>query len=211
MSSGTKAAPSTRSFVRRIALAAWRAEIGMWVSLGRFVFRRPRVPAGASGFTYHAPIQTILVIFIVLSALEIPIIDLIVHPWPWVRIPLLIAGIWGVTWMLGLLFGFLTRPHSVGPLGIRARRGPALDLDLPWEVIASVARARDVAEKAPDVADEPHGRTLALRMQNECNVLIELEQAVDVQLPRGVERVEAVRLWVDDLDGFLKAVRLHMP
>jgi hypothetical protein len=54
-------------------------EIGIWQSLYRFVFRRPRVPEGAVGFSYHRQVWTILMIFIGLSASEIPIIDLIVH------------------------------------------------------------------------------------------------------------------------------------
>lgn len=196
----------------RIARAAWRMEVGVWASLYRFVFRRPRVPSGASAFAYHSPVLTILVIFIVLSAIEIPVIDLIVHPWPWVRIPLLIAGIWGVTWMLGLLLGFLTRPHAVGPEGIRARYGAEIDVDLPWTVVASVERSRDVTEKAPKVRDEPpHGRTLALRMQNETNVLVVLERPIVVRLGSDVVEVDAVRLWTDDLDGFLSAVRTHIP
>ncbi|MET0735460.1 MAG: hypothetical protein ABWY55_07440 [Microbacterium sp.] len=197
--------------IAKIGRAAWRAEVGIWKSLARFVFRRPRVPAGASAFSYHSPILTILVVFIVLSAIEIPIIDLIVHPWPWLRIPLLILGVWGVTWMLGLLLGFLTRPHAVGPDGIRARSGADIDVDLPWAVIHSVERSRDVAEKAPKIRDEPHGRTLALRMQHETNILVVLEQPVAASLDDGTHDIDAVRLWTDDPDGFLSAVRTHIP
>jgi hypothetical protein len=190
---------------------AWRAEVGVWQSLYRWAFRRPRVPAGASGFSYHSPVLTILVIFIVLSAVELPIVDLIVHPWPWVRIPLLILGIWGLTWMFGLLLAYLTRPHAVGPEGIRARLGADLEAVLPWGVVESVERSRDFAEKAPKVRDEEHGRTLAIRIANETNVLIVLERPVCVHVGGRDVEVDAVRLWVDDLDGFLDAVRTHIP
>ena len=207
------AAPPTPVGARlaKLARAAWRAEVGVWKSLYRWLFRRPRVPRGASGFSYHSPVLTILVIFIVLSAIEIPIVDLIVHDWPWVRIPLLAAGIWGVTWMIGLLLGFLTRPHAVGPEGIRARSGADVDIDLPWEVVASVEKSHDSREKAPKIRDEPHGRTLALRMQDETNVLVVLEQPVTARLGDTASEVDAVRLWVDDPDGFMTAVRTHIP
>ncbi|MDY0909658.1 hypothetical protein [Microbacterium sp. CFBP9034] len=208
---GVAERPTVSSRVVSIARAAWRAEVGMWQGLYRWLFRRPRVPAGGSAFSYHSPILTILVIFIVLSAVEIPIVDLIVHPWPWVRIPLLALGIWGVTWMLGLLLSYLTRPHAVGPEGIRARDGAHVDIDLPWEAVASVERSRDVLEKAPKVRDEPHGRTLALRMQDETNILIVLERPVTARLGDEVVEFDAVRLWVDDSDGFLSAVRTHIP
>jgi hypothetical protein len=197
--------------VARLGRAAWRAEVGIWKSLYRWIFRRPRVPEGADAFTYHSPILTILVIFIVLSAIEIPVIDLIVHPWPWVRIPLLALGVWGVTWMLGLLLSFLTRPHAVGPGGIRARYGADVDIDLSWDVVSSVEPSRDVTEKAPRVRDEEHGRTLALRTQNEANVLIRLEHPMTARFGDDHVEFDAVRLWVDDLDGFLSAVRTHIP
>jgi len=210
MSVMTEIAPG-RDRVARIARLAWRAEVGVWQSLYRWLFRRPRVPAGASGFAYHSPVMTILVIFIVLSAVEIPIVDLIVHPWPWVRIPLLALGIWGVTWMVGLMLGYLTRPHSVGPDGIRARLGTDLDVDLPWEAVASVERSRDVTEKAPKIRDEAHGRTLAIRMANETNILVTLEHPVPTEVSGRPAELDAVRLWVDDPDGFMSAVRTHIP
>lgn len=199
------------SRVASIARAAWRAEVAVWQGLYRWLLRRPRVPRGASSFTYHSPVRTILVVFIVLSAVEIPIVDLIVHPWPWVRIPLLALGVWGVTWMIGLLLSYITRPHAVGPEGIRARLGGDVDIDLPWDAVASVEKSRDVQEKAPKVRDERHGRTLALRMQDETNVLIVLEQPVRARWGGATHEVDAVRLWVDDLDGFMTAVRTHIP
>jgi len=205
------ASTSAPQRARRIARIALRAEIGIWQSLGRWVFRRPRVPAGATGFAYHSPVLTILMIFIVLSAIEIPIIDLIVHPWPWVRIPLLILGIWGLTWMIGLAASYLTRPHAVGPAGIRARLGADIDVDLPWDAVASVERSRDVAEKAPKMRDEAHGRTLSLRMANETNILVVLETPVRTRLSDEIVEIDAVRLWADDVDGFLDAVRTHIP
>lgn len=209
--SATPARPPRRRAARRALAIAVRAEVGVWQSLYRWVFRRPRVPAGASAFAYHSPVLTILWIFIVLSAVEIPIIDLITHPWPWVRIPLLILGVWGLTWMIGMALGYVTRPHAVGPAGIRARFGADIDVDLPWDVVASVERSRDVAERAPKVRDEEHGRTLALRIANETNILIVLEKPVHARLSAGIVPVDAVRLWADDVDGFLSAVRTHIP
>lgn len=209
MTIGIAAAPVAR--LRRFARWAWRTEVGVWTGLYRFIFRRPRVPAGATAFAYHAPVHTILLIFIALSAIEIPVVDLIVHRWTWVRVPLLIAGIWGVTWMVGLLFGYLTRPHAVGPDGIRARMGTEVEVRLPWEVVRSVERSRDVVEKAPRLRDEPHGRTLGLRMQDETNVLVLLERPVSARVAGVPADIDAVRIWVDDLDGFMSAVRTHIP
>ncbi len=98
-----------------LALRALRVEVRIYESLWRAIARRPSIPRGAQGFRYHRPVLTILVIFIVLSAIEIPILDLVVHRWLPLRIVFLVLGIWGLTWMLGLLCAYLTRPHTVGP------------------------------------------------------------------------------------------------
>ena len=68
-----------------------------------------------------------------------------------------------------------------------------------------------MTEKAPKIREEPHGRTLALRIANETNVLIVLERPVPVRLAHGSAQIDAVRLWADDVDGFLDAVRTHIP
>ncbi|MGA7148088.1 MAG: hypothetical protein WBX17_06345 [Microbacterium sp.] len=77
--------------------------------------------------------------------------------------------------------------------------------------MAAVEKSQDVQEKAPKIQDEEHGRTLALRIGNETNVLITLDHPVRTTLRDDVVEVDAVRLWVDDLDGFVSAVRTHIP
>jgi hypothetical protein len=186
-------------------------EIHGYQSLYRFAFRRPRVPAGAVGFPYHQPVLAILIVFVVLSAVELAVVDLIVHRWAQVRIPLLILGIWGLIYMVGLLFGMLTRPHAVGPEGIRVRSGAEVDIGLPWDDIYSVARRRDVQEKQPKITlDEEGWATLHLRMQNETNLEIKLERPTTVRLPHGTETVSTLKLYADDPKAFLDEVRRHI-
>lgn len=198
--------------VAYIARRALALEIGIYQSIYRFVFRRPRVPTGAVGFTYHKQVWTILMIFIGLSAFEIPIIDLIVHRWPVVRIAFLALGIWGLTWMIGLALGFVTRPHSVGPDGIRVRNGAETDVPLPWDDVESVGLAPQTDEaKSPRVTEDDEGkRTLWMRMQNETNIEVALERAVTIRLPSGPETVDVVRFWVDEPKAFLAEVRRHI-
>ncbi len=198
----------TRQLIRRGS----KLEADGWASLGRLIFRRPRVPRGAVPVPYHRPVRGILIVFIVLSALEIPIIDLIVHPWPFVRIPLLILGIWGVTWMLGFLAGYITRPHAVGPEGIRVRLGTEIDIPLPWDDVLSVARRSEMRHKGPKYTP---GRmddawVLHLRMQDETNLVVELERPVEITMPQGVVRIDEIRFWADDPAAFLNAARPHL-
>ncbi|MGW5667805.1 hypothetical protein [Micromonospora sp. NPDC003776] len=85
---------------------AVRYEIGMWRSLFRWLLRRPQTTEpGAEVFGYVGVVQPILIAFIVLSAVEIPIFDLILRhtlPWPSVRTVVLALGVWGLLWMIGL-------------------------------------------------------------------------------------------------------------
>ncbi|HEU4807494.1 MAG TPA: hypothetical protein VFT01_04470 [Homoserinimonas sp.] len=204
-----------RTAWRRVKYLARRAigmELGVWLSLYRFVFRRPRVPAGAKGFSYHRPVMSIMIVFIVLSAVEIPIVDLIVHHWLFIRIPFLILGIWGLTFMVGFVFGFLTRPHAVGPDGIRVRSGAEVDIPISWDDIYSVEPNKQVAEsaKAPKVTPGDDGDTLHLRIQNETNILIRLERPTVVRLPHGAETVREIRLYADEPKQFMDAVRRHI-
>jgi hypothetical protein len=195
-----------------LARRAVMMEIHGYLSIYRFIFRRPRVPAGATGFPYHQPVLTVLIAFVVLSAVELVAVDFIVRRWPPVRIPLLILGIWGLVYMFGLLFGMLTRPHAVGPDGIRVRQGSEIDIKLTWDEIVAVSRRTDIAQqKPPKVTVGPDGTaTLHLRMQSETNLEITLDRPTELRLPHGAETVTAVALYADDPQGFLAAVRRHM-
>ncbi|QEO13235.1 hypothetical protein FLP10_01495 [Agromyces intestinalis] len=195
-------------------------ELRIYESIARLVVRRPAVETGGSGFSYHRPVLTVLVVFIVLSAVEIPFIDLIVHRWPAVRIGFLVLGIWGLTWMVGFLAAFLVRPHAVGPTGIRVRSGLEIDVPLGWDEIASVAVDHRVDEpKSPRFVGGDDGsdatRTLVLRMQDATNVEIVLERPTAVTLPGraprgGTQVVGAVQFWTDDPRGLLAAVRPYL-
>jgi hypothetical protein len=170
------------------------------------------VPAGAVGFSYHQPILAIMIVFIAVSAVEVAVVDLIVSRWPHIRVPFLVVGVWGLVWMLGLLFGMLTRPHAVGPDGIRVRYGAETDIPLAWERIDSVAlRKRTAPEKEPKVSVDAEGAaTLHMRISNETNLAIEFDRPTAVRLPSGVETVSAVSLYADDPQGFLNEVRRHI-
>lgn len=191
-------------------------ELGIYASIARFIGRRPAVPHGAAGFSFHKPVLAILIVFILVSAVEIPIVDLIAHRWPAVRIPFLILGIWGLTWMLGLLCGYLVRPHTVGPDGIQVRDGLEVDIALSWDDIASVARdLRIEEEKPPKIIESDDSRTLMMHINNETNVEIELERPTVVRLPgggalSGDQAVTVVRMWVDEPRQFLDEVRKYI-
>lgn len=195
-----------------LAKRALLFEVHGYQSIYRFVCRRPRVPAGATAFSYHQPVLAVLIVFVGLSAVELVAVDLIVRRWESVRIPLLVLGAWGLVWMIGMLFGLLTRPHAVGPDGIRLRDGAEAEIVLPWDDVASVAiRKRTVQDKQPRVSVDDRGQaTLHLRVANETNLEVELERPVRLRLPHGTETVSRAAYYADDPKGFLAEVRRHI-
>ena len=187
-------------------------ELHGYQSIYRFIFRRPKVPTGAAGFSYHQPILAIMIVFIVVSAVEVIVLDWIVNRWTYIRIPLLIISIWGLVWMLGLIFGMLVRPHAVGPDGIRVRYGSEVDIPIAWKDVYSVTRRKQaIQDKQPKVTIDENGvATLHMRIQNETNIEVRLERPVPVKLPHGIETVCTVKLYADDPTRFMDAVRSHM-
>ncbi|NJP32081.1 hypothetical protein [Micromonospora thermarum] len=115
-----------------------RYEIGVWRSLYRWVFRRPeKLGAGDQTFSYVGAVTTLMWIFIILSAVEIPIFELML-PWETVRKVALGLGIYGLLWMFGLLASNKVHPHVVGDAGLRVRQSVTLDLTIPWASIETV-------------------------------------------------------------------------
>lgn len=199
-------------FAGYLAKRATLMELRGYQSIYRFVFRRPRVPTGATPFTYHQPILAILIVLVVVSAVEMVVVDVIVSRWTYVRIPLLVLSVGGLVYMLGLLFGMLVRPHAVGPEGINVRSGSEIDIPLSWDDIASVTRRKHVIQdRQPKVTLDDDGRaTLHLRIHNETNIEIGLERARALRLPHGTEVVDAVALYADDPKAFMDAVRVYL-
>lgn len=197
---------------RRVLSLARRAlllELRMYASIGRAVARRPDVEPGGEGYRYDAPVRVLVVAFLVVSAVELVVVDLLVHRWPLVRVPFLVVGVWGLVWMLGLLCSHRVRPHAVGPSGLVLRDGIDLDLHLPLEAVAEVrTRRRSYAEKPARVVEDQGSRVLVLHVSQETDVDLRLVGPRTFRLPNGrVVEVDAVRVWVDDPAGFVAATR----
>ncbi|HMR48390.1 MAG TPA: hypothetical protein PKE40_03415 [Arachnia sp.] len=157
-----------------------------------------------------------MIVFVAVSAAEIVVIDLIVHRWSWVRIPLLVLGIWGLVWMIGALCAYYMRPHTVGSEGIRVRGSIDMDAHVTWDDVYSVGlRTRNFEPKTPTVVDGSQGRALVMDVTDQTNIEIVLERPTKVTLPglppKGGEQViDRIYLWTDEPKGFLDAVREHI-
>lgn len=186
-------------------------EAAMWRGLYHWITRRPRgLAPGDAAFGHAGAVKPILVVFIVLSAVEIPVFDLIVSrlvPWAFVRYLVLAAGVYGLIWMFGLLGALLTSPHVVGDAGIRVRNGTSVDVTIPWDAVAGVShRYRSLPSSR---AFQVEGPVLNLGTGGQTAVDVTLSRPLT--LPRtGPDGVHEVRFYADDPKALVAEARRRL-
>jgi hypothetical protein len=197
-------------------MSVWRraaaAEAATWRNLFLWVARRPVERHGGEAFGYLGVVKPILGVFLVLSVVEIPVLDLIVKhviPWGPARLIMLAISVWGLLWMLGFLGGLIRHPHLVVAEGLRVRMGPGIDLTVPWEAIASVSKRYRSMPSSKSVQYEDGALHIVVGSQTSIDV--RLRRPLAFELPRGTsEAVDEVRLYADDSDGLVRAARVHL-
>jgi len=193
----------------RLLRRAVRYELGMWVSLFRWIARRPARGRDARSFGYASAVTPLLGAFIGVSAIELPILHLVL-PWEPVRIAADALGCYGLFWMLGLLASFRVNPHAVSPEGLRIRHGASVDLLVPWDAVASIRRKYRSASGARGirVADD----LLQLVIGGQTSVDVDLREPIVVRLPAGDSPpLTRLRFHADDADALAAAARAHLP
>jgi hypothetical protein len=172
---------------------------------------------GEEQFGYVGVIKPILGVFIVLSAVEIPIFDLImvnVVPWRPARWIVLGLGVWGLLWMIGLLATMTIHPHVAGDRGIRVRHGAGVDFTVPWDDVASIKKSYRSLTSNKSVQFEQDGerRVLNVGVGKQTSIDVRLHRPMIFELPDGPsDPVDEVRLYADDADGFPRARRTAAP
>lgn len=190
----------------RLLVLAVRYEIRIWISLARWVTRRPAVAADEEAFGYTGLIAGLLGLWIFASALEIPLFH-VITPWEQVRSALLVISAWGLLWMLGYYGSLKVYPHAVGPAGIRVRYSATVRATVPWNAVAAVeVHRRDGLPRSIDLdPDDP--TTLAITVGQETNVRILLSRPVEVTTLSRTFRPERLDVYVDDPRAFVGACR----
>lgn len=193
-----------------LARRALRFELGIWRSLYRWVARRPRVRPGATGFGYSKAVEPIIWVFIVVSAIEVVVVHLLL-PWPPVRAMLLILGVWGLSWMVGMLASVKVNVHELNEAGLRARYGGSVDVFVPWSAVAGVRLHRyDLpSSRTVQLSAGPGGTVLSIGVSSQTNVRVSLREPVAVTLPRGVQTIVELRCYADDARAFVDGARSH--
>jgi hypothetical protein len=186
-----------------------RYEVRLWIALFRWIFRRPApIPPGSVRFHYSGAVLAILIAFLVVSALEIPILHLLL-PWATVRIVSLAVGCYGLFWMFGLLATMRVYPHLVGDEGIRIRNSITMDLPIAWGDVRAVrSRGRSLP---PEGKTQFEDGVLSFGMAGGTTVDIVLERplTLPVEKTRG-EPVTEIRFHADTPDDLVAAATAHL-
>ncbi|MFF5052937.1 hypothetical protein ACFY1S_07130 [Micromonospora sp. NPDC000663] len=210
----TEPGPPTATTVGQLLRRAATAEAAMWRSLHLWARRRPLpLEPGDEPFGYLGVVKPILGIFIVLSAVEIPIFDLVVtHVVPWrpARWIVLGLGVWGLLWMIGLFASMTIHPHVVGDTGLRVRVSSGIDIWIPWTDIEALRKRYRSLPSSRSVQVEREGdrQVLHLAVGSQTSIDVLLRHPLTFDLPKGRSApMNELRLYADDPDGLLRSAR----
>lgn len=186
----------------------------MWRSLYSWVRRRPPVGGpDAETFGYSTAVTPVIWTFIGVSAVEIPAVHVLI-PWPTVRAVLLVVGVYGLVWMVGLLAGLKVHPHVVDAEGLRVRYGATVEFLVPWQEIAGVRLRRRSTEgvRSIQAVGEGGDRALSVAISNQTTVDVVLSRPLPLLAARGdAEPVSAVYLHADDPSALVRRLRAGAP
>lgn len=186
-------------------------ELALYRSLLRWLLRRPDVPTGTTPVGYARLAAPMIWLWIFGSACEVVVLDVILHRWlPELRLPLLVVGIWGLLWMVGLLASYRVRPHLLAGEALRVRNGARTDVAVP---LAAVASVRTAEHELPGVVKAVHVEDdlLLVGVSSRTNLELTLREPATLALPHGTATVRRVGLWVDEPRDVAALLRAGSP
>jgi hypothetical protein len=176
-------------------------ELRLYRNLFRWVTRRSDTGgADVEPFTYARTVTPVMWLWIFASAVEIPLIHVLV-PWETVRIVGLALGVWGLVWMVGLLAGLWVYPHLLGASALRVRHGASVDIVVPWDAVSSIERRQaDLPSSVRTLqpAETEAGTDLRVGVSGQVNVHAVLRRPTPVATPQGERLISALSFFADD-------------
>ena len=179
-------------------------DLTVWRSLFAWVTKRSMVEPGAIELPYIRAIRTILWVFVGLSAIEVPIMDLILRPWPWIRYPFLALGIWGVVYMIGFVAAYEKLPHTLTSDALTLRAGPLAEYSIPRHLISAIKLDQQSYES--NKSRQILGNRFALLMAGSTNVTVELSSSISIEHRHEVRQVDSISFYLDDPSLLRKAL-----
>lgn len=193
------------TLLQRLPELLWNAllyELSLYRSLARWLARRPDVPAAATPIGYSQIVAPMLWLWIFGSTVEVIVVEVVLRhlEQPWadaIRVPLLVLGIWGVVWMLGMLASYRVRPHLLTDAELHVRSGARTWLTVP---LAAVEGTRTVEHEVPGVIRSLHvdGALALVGAGSRTNLELVLTRPTTLATSKGEVLVSRVGIWVDD-------------
>lgn len=124
------------------------------------------------------------------------------------RLPLLVVGIWGVLWMLGLIAAYRVRPHLLTSDRLRIRNSARTWVDVPLEVVTTT---HTTEHELPGIVRALHHEDglLLLGVSSRTNLELVLVGPTVLATSKGQITADRVGLWVDEprlIPGQLQAM-----
>jgi hypothetical protein len=136
------------------------------------------------------------------SSVEVVVVEVVLRhlDQPWaeaLRVPMLVLGIWGVVWMLGMLASHRVRPHLLIGTELHVRSGARTWLVLRLETVEAT---RTVEHEVPGVIRSLHidGELALVGVGSRTNLEMTLTGPTTVCTSKGGAKVTRVGLWVDE-------------
>lgn len=187
------------------------AEACAFASLGRWVARRPDVPAGAVPVGYARGTSGIPIALSIAAGIELIAVHLLV-PWPIVRLVLDLGGLYALLMILGLLAGRIVRPHLLTADALVLRSGPYVCAKVPLGALSEVLCDRRLGSTTAEVVGGDDA-VLVLGGPDGTSVTLDLAQPVPARVPAypwsesECRAVGAVRIHVDAPDATVALLR----
>ena len=185
-----------------LAREALLMELALYRSLARWIARRPDVPSGATPIYYAQLVGPMLWLWIFGSATEAVVVEVVLRQidagWAHaIRLPLLVIGIWGVLWMLGLMASFRVRPHLLSAERLLIRSGARTWVDVP---LGAIATTRANGHELPGLLKSLHAEDalLLVGVSSQTNLELVLTEPTKLRTSAGEMLADRVGLWVDD-------------
>lgn len=191
--------------LRRLPALAWEAlllELALYRSLARWITLRPDVPSVAVPLGYSQLVGPMLWLWIFGSAIEVVVVEVVLQNigagWAEaLRLPLLVVGIWGVLWMLGMLASYRVRPHLLLDDHLRIRNGARTWVSVPLDSVVSVRAAE---HELPGIITAVHqdDGLLLVGVSSRTNLELALAGPTVLSTSKGEMTADRVGLWVDE-------------
>lgn len=125
------------------------------------------------------------------------------------RYSLLVLGVWGLLWMLGLLASIRTHPHVIDQTGLRLRSGFQLDAFIPWEQITTIGHRRSSSDRKLQIEHDQTGVSVTLHGTN--NLEVTLAEPLIVRFLDGRQaEVDGIRFYADTPTALIKTAQAHL-